>query len=712
MKQVFNRKGNIEVSEVPSPTISDGEVLVHVYYSCISAGTELSNLEDRKKSLIKRAIEKPQNIKKLLQMIQDKGISGSIAKVKSKVEGKYPIGYSAAGVVLKSGKKVKGLKPGDRVACAGAGIANHAQFIAVPQNLVVKIPDKLSLKEASTVALGAIAMQGVRRCDPKIGDFVTVIGLGILGQITVQLLNIAGCKTIGIDLDSNRLEKAETSGLYRGIDGKNTDTVKEIEKLTHGYGSDSIIITAASSDERLINQSVAMCKRKGKVIIVGDVLMNIEREEFYKKELDVLISTSYGPGRYDQEYELQGYKYPYEYIKWTETRNMEEYLYLASENKLNIDKLIEVICPVERAYDAYNNLKEENKPLMAVLEYDKEARPDTKLDINIIPTHKKITDREVINIGIIGAGSFTQEVHLPNLAKLENIYKIYGINCKTGSNAESIARQYGAVVATTDYEEIISDENIDMVLIATRHNLHAPIALKALRAGKAVFVEKPMALDQVQLNELVDTIKETGILLTVGFNRRYSPFLSEIKKAIGKRTGPVIVNYRMNAGLLPKDSWVYSEEGGGRNIGEACHIYDVFNFLTESKVTTIQALTVDSKTEYYRNEDNFSVQIKYEEGSLCNLIYTSMGPLSSAKEQMELFFDNKLYYLNDYREMYLFDHQKKLVLQQKQNKGHHCQLKSFGDYLLKKDEKGIIPLGQLIQATQISFEVENQISGQ
>jgi len=709
MKQVFNKKGNIEIVEVPSPTISDSELLVHVYYSCISAGTELSNLKEQKKNLVKRAMEKPQNIKKLLGMIQDKGLSDSILKVKSKLEGKYPIGYSAAGIVLKTGNKVKGFKTGDRVACAGAGIANHAQFIAVPQNLVVRIPQKLPIKEASTVALGAIAMQGVRRCDPKLGDFVTVIGLGILGQLTVQLLNISGCKTIGIDLDSDRLKKAESSGLYKGIIGNNVDIVKEVEKITHGYGSDSVIITAASTDDKLINQSVAMCKRKGKVVIVGDVLINIAREDFYKKELDVLISTSYGPGRYDQEYELQGYKYPYEYIKWTETRNMEEYLYLASEGKLDIAKLIDITCPVEKAHDAYNKLHEQDKPLIVLLEYSPEAKPDARLTISEKSPYTNRSDRKVINVGIIGAGSFIQDMHLPNIANLKETYKIYGINCKTGGNAESIAQQYGAAVATTDYRDIISDENIDMVLIGTRHNLHTQIALEALESGKAVFLEKPMALNEAQLNKLIDAVGKANIPLTVGFNRRYSPFLRHIKKDLSNRVGPILIDYRMNAGLLPKDSWVYSEEGGGRNIGEACHIYDVFNFLTESKVKELSSLAIGSKTEYYRDEDNFSVQIRYEDGSLCNLIYTSMGPLSAPKEQMELYVDNKLYYLNDYKELFIYDQAKNLVLREKQNKGHQYQLKAFGEFLLKEAQEGIIPFWQLIQATQISFEVEKQL---
>ncbi len=438
-------------------------------------------------------------------MLKEKGLSISISRVKSKITGKYPIGYSAAGIVLEVGKNIKTIKSGDRVACAGAGIANHAEFISVAENLVVKVPDNLSLKAASTVALGTIALHSVRRCDAKIGDFVTVIGMGILGQITSQLLNISGCKTIGIDLDQKRVEKAISLGLYKGINATNVNAVDEVIKITNGYGSDSVIITAASSDELLLNQSIKMCRRKGRVVIVGDVLINIDREEFYKKELDILISTSYGPGRYDEKYELKGYKYPYEYIRWTENRNMQEYISLLSGNKIKIKELIEEIYPVEEASIAYNKFKSSERPLIVLLEYNKEAKYEKKLVVGDVGFEKriKLKEKKIINVGIIGAGLFAQEVHLPNLKKMENIYKIYAINCKTGSKAEGIANKFGAIFATTDYIDILNDKNIDMVIITTRHNLHVPIAIDAAKAGKAIFLEKPLALNDKQLKELV-----------------------------------------------------------------------------------------------------------------------------------------------------------------------------------------------------------------
>jgi len=705
MKQVFNKKGEIIVSEVPAPIAGDDEILVQVYYSCISSGTEISVLKSQGKSLIKKALEKPQNIKKVLDMIRERGLADSVAKVRNKIDAKTQTGYSASGVVLEAGKNTYDFKPGDFVACAGAGMANHAEFISVPSNLTVKLPESLSLKAASTVALGAIALQGVRRCSPEIGSYVVVIGLGILGQITSQILKVSGCRVLGIDIDEKRINKAMSFGLYKGINAKSYNIVNEIIRNTNGFGADAVIITAASESDSLINQSVKMCRRKGKVVIVGDVAINIEREEFYKRELDVLISTSYGPGRYDNNYEVKGFEYPYAYVRWTEKRNMDEYLKLASEKKLDIDALIEGTFPAESAKEAYEYIKSDEKPLIVLLEYNLESKPENKISFE----YKAGEKEGKINVGIIGAGSFTQDVHLPNLEKLKDIFNIYAICSKVGGETESLARQYKAYIATTDYNQILNDENIELVLISTRHNLHAKIAVDALKAGKAVFVEKPMALNNNELLELKEIIEKTKIPYMVGFNRRFSPYSLSVKKLISARTGPLLINYRMNAGYIPKEHWVHNEEGGGRNIGEACHIYDLFNFFTGSEFYSISAHSITPLSEQYLTNDNFSATIKYKNGSVCNLTYTSMGSRVAPKEQMDVYFDGKNLYLNDFKELYLYDARIKLLDKGIKDKGHLNELKSFGEYLKGGGEAQVIPLWQLIQATEISFEVEKQI---
>ncbi|MBA7509005.1 Inositol 2-dehydrogenase/D-chiro-inositol 3-dehydrogenase [subsurface metagenome] len=704
MKQVFIKKGEAIIENVPAPLVTEDEILVQVYYSCISIGTEMFKIQASGRPLYKKIMDKPQNIRKVLGRLKNHGLRDAIVKVKSKIEGKNPIGYSASGIVLETGKNIKNFKPGDRVACAGDKIANHAEFIAVPENLAVKIPQNLSVKAASTVTLGSISLQGVRRCSPTLGENIVVIGLGILGQLTLQMLKVAGCHVIGIDLEKSRIEKAIKLGLDAGFSPDKVNVVEEVIRNTDGFGADAAIITAASKGSEVINQAMEMCRKKGKVIVVGDVNLNIKREEFYKKELDLLISTSYGPGRYDERYEQKGVDYPYAYVRWTENRNMQEYLKLLSENKIEIEPLIERIYKVEEVSKAYEELKSiSEKPLIVLLEYNRESKPDVKVVIN---KFKAVHDR--INVGVIGAGNFTKSVHLPNLQKLDKVYRIVAICSKTGGNAESTAEQYNASYATTDYKKLLEDKNIDMVLIATRHNLHVKIAIDAAESGKAIFVEKPMALNEEELGRLVKILKKTKVPFVVGFNRRFSPFAVKIKEIVSKRVNPMIISYRMNAGYIPKEHWVHSIEGGGRNIGEACHVYDLFNYLIESRFLSVDAVSIKPTTEQFVSNDNFTATIKYEDGSVCNLIYTALGTKSVPKERMEIYVDNKVIYLDDYKDLKIFGSQEKGLKRKVQDKGQYNELLRFSECL--KSGSDLIPLWQLVQATKISFEVEDQIS--
>jgi len=704
VKQVFIKKGEAIIENVPAPLVTEDEILVQVYYSCISIGTEMFKIQASGRPLYKKIMDKPQNIRKVLDRLKNHGLRDAIVKVKSKIEGKNPIGYSASGIVLETGKNIKNFKPGDRVACAGDKIANHAEFIAVPENLAIKIPQNLSVKAASTVTLGSISLQGVRRCSPTLGENIVVIGLGILGQLTLQMLKVAGCHVIGIDLEKSRIEKAIKLGLDAGFSPDKVNVVEEVIRNTDGFGADAAIITAASKGSEVINQAMEMCRKKGKVIVVGDVNLNIKREEFYKKELDLLISTSYGPGRYDERYEQKGVDYPYAYVRWTENRNMQEYLKLLSENKIEIEPLIERIYKVEEVSKAYEELKSiSEKPLIVLLEYNRESKPDVKVVIN---KFKAVHDR--INVGVIGAGNFTKSVHLPNLQKLDKVYRIVAICSKTGGNAESTAEQYNASYATTDYKKLLEDKNIDMVLIATGHNLHAGIAIDAAGFGKAIFVEKPMALSKEELDRLVKILKKTKVPFVVGFNRRFSPFAIRIKEIVSKRVNPMIISYRMNAGYIPKEHWVHSIEGGGRNIGEACHVYDLFNYFIESRFLSVDAVSIKPTTEQFVSNDNFTATIKYEDGSVCNLIYTALGTKSVPKERMEIYVDNKVIYLDDYKDLKIFGSQEKGLKRRVQDKGQYDELLRFSECL--KSGSDLIPLWQLVQATKISFEVEDQIS--
>jgi len=706
MKQVLIRRGQVVVEEVPAPMVNENEVLVQVHYSCISKGTEIAGLTTSGTPLYKKVLSKPQNIKKALEMLRSEGVSRTIARVKGKFAQGSPTGYSASGVVLECGKEIKDLKPGNRVACAGAGISNHAEFIAVPRNLVIKVPDELTLDLASTVTLGSIAMQGVRRASPGLGEFVAVVGLGILGQLAVQMLKAAGCRVVGIDLDQRRIDIALSLGMDKGLNPERDKIVDEAIRFSNGFGVDSVVLTAATESSVPVNQAMEMCRRKGKVVIVGAVGLSLKRDEFYKKELDVLISTSYGPGRYDERYEHKGYDYPYAYVRWTENRNMQEYLRLLAEKKINIKPLIEKVYPVEQASTAYEELKTgESKPLIVLLEYNKESVPERKV---VISTSEISGDK--LNVALVGAGGFARGTHLPNLRRLRETYNIYAIVSKTGSNAKAVSRQYGASYATTDFEQVLSDKNVDTVIITTRHNMHARMAIQAAKAGKSVFVEKPMALNRKELAELVQVLEKTKVPFVVGFNRRFSPYAQRIKEIVKDRSNPMIINYRMNAGFIPRDHWVHTEEGGGRNIGEACHIYDLFNFLTESEITNVSVSAIDVDKEQYGRNDNFIATIKYKDGSVCNLIYTALGASEVPKEQMEIYMDGKIIRMDDYRKLDFFGAKVKGLQTPTAQKGQYEELIEFARSIRSGDGYPIA-LWQLIQATEISFDVEEQITG-
>jgi predicted dehydrogenase/threonine dehydrogenase-like Zn-dependent dehydrogenase len=706
MKQVFIRKGKVVVEEVPSPMISEDEMLVEIYYSCISAGTEVANIKASGRPLIKKVLEKPEDAGRVIKSIKKDGLISTVGKIVNRIETRHATGYSASGIIIDVGSNIKDFKKGDRVACAGIGIANHAEFIVAPKNLTVKVPKTLSLKEASTVALGSIALQGVRRCYPKIGESVLVVGLGIIGQLSVQFLKSSGCYVIGTDVDKKRIARAIKIGLDKGFDAKDSNIIEEVIRTTNGHGVDSVVITASSKDSSVINQAIKMSRKKGKVVIVGNVNMAIDRENFYEKELDLLMSTSYGPGRYDERYEKKGFDYPYAYIRWTENRNMQEYLNLLLKGKIDAGILIDGTYNIKNASAAYDVLNRPgSRPLIVILEYKKDKKPKSKI---VIKDYKP--EHERINVGIIGAGGFIKSVHLPNLKKIDNIFKINAICSKTGSNADSLARQYKAKYSTTDYRLLLDDKNIDLIIIGTRHDLHSKIALEAVGKGKAVFLEKPMSLNRKELMKLVKALEKKKTPFMVGFNRRFSPLIEKIKSYTDRRINPMIINYRVNAGFLPREHWAQNEEGGGRNIGEACHFYDLFNFFTGSRTDSIGAVSIGMATPQYGYNDNFVATIRYKDGSVCNLVYTSMGNQRAPKEKIDIYFDNKIIFLNDYKELSFLGINERDIRSRIQNKGLFEELLQFGNSLKNKEVKQIIPIWQLIQATEISFEVEEQLN--
>jgi len=714
MKQVLIKSGSIIVEDIPSPSVDNGSVLVEVKYSLISTGTETTGVAASGESIVRKALRRPEKIRQALSMVRTQGLSNTVDKVKSELESASPTGYSCAGIVINVGEDIQDIKTGERVACAGAGYANHAEIVCVPRNLVAPIPNELDLRQAASVTLGAIAMQGVRRAIPTFGETVAVMGLGLVGQLTVQILKAAGCRVVGADLVKSRVELAQNLGMDCGVLIGEADPVDQVMRYTSGMGADTTIIAAATQSDVPVQQAMEMTRKKGRVVVVGAVGLHLNRQPFYEKEIDFLISCSYGPGRYDQTYEKEGADYPYAYVRWTENRNMQEYLRMLVEGKVNFKALISEEYDISDAPEAYRALKEsEDRPLGVLLRHGREGEASAELDTpsiqrKILVNAKPIKKKGIINVAVIGAGSFAQSVHLPNLQKLADYYNIYTIVTRTGNNAKQIARKFGADYCSTDYQEILHNEDVDMVLIATRHNLHARMAMEAAKAGKAVFLEKPMALNQEELDELVKVLVETQIPFMVGFNRRFSPSAVRAKEIISQRQNPIIVNYRVNAGYIPLDHWVHTEEGGGRIIGEACHMFDLFNYFTDSEVENVYVSAISSKTADISSRDNFTATLKYSDGSVCNLTYTALGSKDFGKEYIEIYADGKVLVINDFRILNVFGSKSNGIKSKTIQKGHLEEIINFSKFA----RSGIgapISIEQMVNATEVSLIVESVV---
>ncbi len=707
MRQVLVKDGSVVVQDVPMPTVGRRNILVRVAHSCVSVGTELAGVRMSGLPLYRRALRQPENVRKVLDMVKDQGLSRTIDRVRGKLSSGAPTGYSAAGVVIAVGEDVVGFSLGDKVACAGAGIANHASFIDVPINLAVKLPDNLGTERACTVTLGAIALQGVRRCEPTLGEKIVIVGLGLLGQLTAQMLKANGCCVIGVDPDPRRVNLALTLGMNYGLDPNAEDYVAQVLRLTDGMGADAVIITAATSSDEVVSQSFKSCRRKGRVILVGDVGLNLNRSDFYNKEIDFRISTSYGPGRYDPVYEEGGQDYPFAYVRWTENRNMSAYLDMLADGRIQLDLLAGESFSIEEAPQAYEALKTgSHTKLVVTLSY-----PQDVVEVRTVKMPGAMRCQPgLIKVALAGAGGFAQGMHLPNIAKLRDYYELRGVMSRTGANATAVAMQNHAAYASTDYEEILADPEIDLVLIATRHDLHADMALRALKVGKHVLLEKPMALTEAEIYQyesFYSDIGENAPILMTGFNRRFSPALVQAKKLLSKRTTPLMINYRMNAGFIPREHWVHGPEGGGRNIGEGCHIYDVFQYLTNARPIDVQAATINANGKQWGNNDNFIATISYDDGSVCSLTYTALGDKEFPKEQMDIFYDGKVLSLNDYQELKVSGLKRGGWSSKSTQKGQFEELVALAEGI--KEQRWPISFQDQVDVTRVSLKVESFI---
>ncbi len=680
MKQIFfNSAGQVVVEDVPAPSLLPGGVLVQVEYSLISTGTE-TMVKSESAGVVGRALKSPALVKKVIDRVRTVGVPETARLIKQKLrnEAVLPLsitGYSAAGCVVAKDEAVADLQVGDRVACAGAKYASHAEVISAPRNLAAPVPPGVPLKAAAFTTLGAIAMQGVRRAGVQMGETIVVVGLGLVGQLTCQLLRVAGCRVIGLDLVKERVDLAGQTGLDKGLIPGEEDPLEAVKNFTHGVGADAVLLCAGTSSSQPLNQAFQMARERGRVVVVGAVGMALERADFYHKEQDLLISRSYGPGRYDPTYEEQGLDYPLGYVRWTENRNMEEFLRQLAEGKIDVKDLISAEFQVDEAAQAYAGLSS-GKGVATLLHYPT-AKTEKSISTVTWVNQAKPVKSDSIQLAIVGPGSFTQAVHLPNIQKIDNL-SIRAIVGRTSLTARQIAKHTGAAYAATNLEQALADDDVQAVFIATRHNLHAPICIAAAQAKKHIFVEKPMGLTVEECEAIRAAVQDKQVSLMVGFNRRFSPLMRRLKQGLHSRTGPAMLHYRVNAGALPKNHWAVDPvEGGGRIIGEGVHFFDLFYYLLESEPVSLFSQAISGGPGDVVGDDNLVVTLKYADGSSASLFYSCIGHTAAGKERLEVFFDNKSIILDDYQTLEAYGLPKMQMSLKQIDKGHYDELAHF-----------------------------------
>jgi predicted dehydrogenase/NADPH:quinone reductase-like Zn-dependent oxidoreductase len=729
MKQLLQdaRTGDLTVAQVPAPQLLPGCVLVRVAASLVSAGTERASSEFAGKSLLAKAKARPDLVRDVLAKMKRDGLAATLQTVRSRLAQPQSVGYSSAGVVLAVGDGVADINVGDRVACAGAGFAVHAEFACVPRMLVAKIPEaadagdttfRASFEEAAFGTLGAICLHGVRTAEVALGDTVAVIGLGLLGQITVQLLKAAGCRVFGMDL----LRQRAALALHSGAEASCTSAAEFRDlcfQKTGGRGVDSVLITAETPSSEPVNLAAELARDRAIVVAVGTVGMELQRKLYYDKELDFRISRSYGPGRYDTAYEQKGRDYPIGHVRWTETRNLEAFLQFIADGKMNLPSLITHRFGLEKAAQAYDLItgRTSESFLGVLITYANESANAMNLSqklpvavsVNSGPTPSSPGS---IGVGVLGAGSFAQNTLLPALKAISGVSFI-GVCNATGPRSKTAAEKFGFAYCSNSESELLQDPKIKAVLIATPHHLHAAQSLAALRAGKAVFCEKPLCLNEKDLAALVVAVstfastEDNPPLLMVGFNRRFAPMAVQMKKFLAEIHEPLAIHYRVNAGYIPANHWVNDiEQGGGRILGEVCHFVDFLCFLAGACPTEVQAQSVGNPGQY--SMDNVVASLKFPNGTLGTISYLANGDKSASKERVEVFGGGSVAILEDFRRLELVrdGHKQITRARWKQDKGHQAEMQAFVDALTGKTPPPI-SFEQIVSSTLATLRLQN-----
>ncbi len=677
MKQVLVKGGKVQLLDVPPPAIGPGMALVRVSHSLISSGTESGFVsEGGLASYVLKKARDPLNIEKVKRKLASVGVKGTLDVIRNKLFEFQAPGYSTSGVVAATGPDTPGLRVGDRVACAGVGYASHAEYNAVPHQLLTPIPDGVDFDEAAFVALCAIAMQGVRRAQTTLGETFLVLGLGLVGQLTCQIVRAAGCRAIGCDpIAAKRALAQELGADAVCAPGELPDLTAD---WTGGYGADGVIICAASKESGVTNQALDLCRQKGRVVVVGAVGMELQREPLYTKELDFLLSCSYGPGRYNAQYEEKGLDYPIGYVRWTEGRNMAESLRLIADRRLRVKPLISLVRPVDAAQEAYDAvLDPATNTVAALLSYGLDAPATVQAPSRVFTLRAAREDAGEIGVAVIGAGNLAQGFHLPNLTRIPGCRLVAVADAK-GSVAKQAGDKFGAQYCTTDYADVLNDRKVRAVVIATRHNLHKEIALAAAAAGKHILVEKPMALTVPDCEEMCEAVSRAGVLLTVGFNRRFSTYAAQAKAAMARTRGPKMILYRCNAGPLPLGHWATDPvEGGGRIVGEAVHFFDLCCWFLGADPVSVAAVRIDADSADTIAEDNLCVTLRYPDGSLANVFYCCVGAPALPKERIEWYGGNGGIIIDDFHGVDIAGLPGKSVRKRTVDKGMRGLLENF-----------------------------------
>ncbi len=697
VKQILQNLGSGETSlvEVPVPAPSTGCVVVRSHASLVSLGTERMLIDFGKSNLIEKARRQPDKVKQVLQKVQTDGLRPTLEAVRSKLDQPLGLGYCQCGTVIALGRGVDDLRVGDLVATNGP----HAEFVSVPRNLCAKVPDGVSPEHAAFTPLAAIALQGIRLIEPSIGESVVVVGLGLVGLMAVQLLRANGCRVLGFDYDATKCELARAMGAEAVALDEDTNPEDAASAFSKGRGVDAVVITASTRSSEPVSQAAHMCRKRGRIVLVGVTGLELSRADFYEKELTFQVSCSYGPGRYEDSYEGKGLDYPIGFVRWTEQRNFEAVLELMAAGSLDVEPLISHRYPIEEALDGYARIGDPATLGIVITYADSPQRAERTVAVSARrPASKGIA-------GVVGAGNYTGATLLPALAG--SGLRIKTIVSKGGVTGSHLAKKFGVEHSTTDLEAVLADREIDTLLISTQHNTHARMVIDGLKAGKHVFVEKPLCLTEEELEEIEEAVSADGPILMVGFNRRFAPHVVRMRQLMGTIQSPKAVVVTINAGALPASHWTQDpERGGGRMIGEGCHFIDLMRFLVGSPIVALQASALHGGDQ--RPEENMTVSLQFGDGSIGTLHYLANGSKSFPKERVEVFAGGRVLQLDNFRRLTGFGFPKfRSMNLRQQDKGHAAELKAFAD-AVKLGTPSPIPFDEIAEVTRVTFAISEQ----